>query len=75
MYNEFDELEKRYKEHRLFHTKGIDKKVNWFTVLCGPMPITESIRLKTTLVMAIVVQCVCINLDYLGVLNDIIKIL
>ena len=41
MYNEFDELEKRYKEHRLFHTKGIDKKDNWFNALFGPMPIKE----------------------------------
>jgi len=68
-------LEKRCKEHRLFHKKGIDKKANLFTVLCGPMPITESIRLQATLVMAIVVQCICIDLDYLGVLNDIRKIL
>ena len=73
--NEYDELEKRCKEHKLFNIKGIDKKINWFTVPSGPMSITGSTRLQATLVMAIVVQCVCIDLDYLGVLNDIIRIL
>lgn len=73
--NEYDELEKRCKEHKLFSINGIDKRVNWFSVPSGPMSITGSTRLQATLVMAIVVQCICIDLDYLKVLNDIINIL
>ena len=62
--NPYEQLKERCKNSKIFENQEYNKRINWFTVPCGPMSITRSTRLQATLVMTIVFGCLLMDYDY-----------
>ena len=71
--NTEEELSNRFPEHKIFYDKQIRKKINFFTIPCGPMSITGSTRLQATLVMTITLGCALLKYNYKNFLDSLIK--
>ena len=73
--NTEDELATRCSEHKIFSDKNIRKKINFFTIPCGPMSITGSTRLQATLVLTITLGCALLKYNYTNFINSLLKTL
>ena len=73
--NTEDELATRCSEHKIFSDKNIRKKINFFTIPCGPMSITRSTRLQATLVLTITLGCALLKYNYTNFINSLLKTL
>ena len=73
--NSEEELAVRCSEHKIFSDKNIRKKINFFTIPCGPMSITGSTRLQATLVLTITLGCILLKYNYKDFINSLILIL
>ncbi len=71
--NPYEQLKERCKNSKIFENQEYNKRINWFTVPCGPMSITGSTRLQATLLMTIVFGCLVMDYDYKEILTEIIS--